>query len=51
MKNLEDLNKCHPILNMQKNRKYNLPFFHEKSLKIAKKNKNRQKMVIFKKIS
>ncbi len=39
MKNLEDLNKCHPILNMQKNRKYNLPFFHEKSLKIAKKIK------------
>ena len=40
MKNLEDLNKCHPILNMQINRKYNLPFFHEKSLKIEKNEKS-----------
>ena len=34
MKNSEDLNKCHRILDLQKNQKYLLPFFHEKSLKI-----------------
>ena len=41
MKNLESVDKFHAILNMQKNTKYNLPFFHEKSLKIpvfSKKN-------------
>ena len=36
MKNSEDLNKYRRILNMQKNRKCNLPFFHEIFLKIAK---------------
>ena len=51
MKNSQNVDNCRPSSNMQKHRKYNLQFFHEKSLKIAKKNKNLEKIAIFKDFS
>ena len=35
LKNSEYLNKCLRVSKLEENKKCNLPFFHEKSLKIA----------------
>ena len=51
MKNLESVDKFHAILNMQKNSKNNLPFFHEKSLKFHFFQDFSKKMIIFKDFS